>query len=89
MPTKIIILKLAKYSCFHICCVDDAKVVDWIFPWSKLIFQPGSNKHNTEMGNQKHTAQRQKIKIDKDVVYDKIIKTNERNLKICENYLFN
>ena len=41
------------------------------------------------MGNQKHTAQRQKIKIDKDVVYDKIIKTNERNLKICENYLFN
>jgi len=41
------------------------------------------------MGNQKHTAQRREIKINKVVIDDKITKTNEKKLKICENHLLN
>ena len=47
MPTKPL-----KYSCFRISNVDDAKVIDWICIWSKLIFQPESNKHCIKSENQ-------------------------------------
>jgi len=67
MPTNMTIFKSPKYSCFRICNVDDAKVIviDRICTCSKLIFQPESNKHRTKMGNQKHTAQRRKIKTNR------------------------
>jgi len=67
--TKMIIIKSLEYSCFRICNVDDAKiiVIDRICTCSKLIFQSESNKHRTKMENQKHTAQRRKIKTDRVV----------------------
>ena len=58
-----------KYSCLQICNVDDVKVIviDRICSYSKLIFQPESNKHRTKTENQKHTAQRLEIKTNKVV----------------------
>jgi len=49
--------------------VDDAKVIviDRICTCSKLTFQPELNKHRTKTRNQKHTAQRRKIKTNKVV----------------------
>jgi len=67
MPINMTIFISPEYSCFRICNVDDAKVIDQIYTCSKLIFQPESNKHRTKTGNQKHTAQRRKIKINKVV----------------------
>ena len=61
------IFKSPKYLCLQICNVDDAKVIDRICTCSKLIFQPESNKHCTKAGNQKHTAQRRKIKTNRVV----------------------
>jgi len=65
--TNMTIFKSLKYSCFRICNVDDAKVIviDRICTCSKLIFQPESNKHRTKTGNQKHTAQKRKIKTNR------------------------
>jgi len=40
----------------------------------KIISQPESNKHCTKTGNQKHTAQRRKIKIKKVVLDNEITK---------------
>jgi len=56
MPTNMTIFKPPKYSCCRICNVGDAKVIDWICTWSKLIFQPESNKHRIKTKNKKHTA---------------------------------
>ena len=83
--TNMTILKSPKYSCLRICNVDDAKiiVIDRICTCSKIIFQPESNKHRTKTGNQKHTAQRRKIKTE-SFRDDEITKTNERKQKICE-----
>jgi len=64
MPTNMIIFNSLEYSCLRICNVDDAKVIIRICTYSKLIFQPESNKHRTKTGNQKHTAQRREIKIN-------------------------
>jgi len=67
--TNMTIFMSLKYSCLHICNVGDAKVIviDRICTCSKLIFQPESNKHRTKTENQKHTAQRRKIKTNKVV----------------------
>ncbi|KEH26917.1 hypothetical protein MTR_6g079360 [Medicago truncatula] len=45
--TNITIFKSSEYSCLQICNVDDDKVIviDRINTYSKLIFQPKSNKH--------------------------------------------
>jgi len=56
MPTNMTIFKYPKYSCVHICSVDDAKIIDLICTWSKLIFKSKSNKHHTNMGNREHTV---------------------------------
>jgi len=84
MPTNMTIFKPPKYLCFLICNVDDAKVINWICIWSKQIFLRGSNKHRTKTGNQKHTAQRREIKINKVVLDDEITKPTKEKLKICE-----
>jgi len=62
--TNMIIFKSPEYSCLQICNVDDAKVIviDRICTYSKLVFQPKSNKHRPKTENQKHTALRRKIK---------------------------
>ena len=84
--TNMTILKSPEYSCLRICNVDDAKVIviDRICTCSKIIFQPESNKHRTKTGNQKHTAQRRKIKTE-SFIDDEITKTNERKQKIIIN----
>jgi len=64
--TNMTILKSPEYSCLRICSVDDV-IIDRIYTCSKLIFQHESNKHHTKTGNQKHTAQRRKIKTNKVV----------------------
>ena len=63
------ILKSPEYSCLRICNVDDAKVIviDRICTYSKLTFQPESNKHRTKTKNQKHIAQRREVKTNKVV----------------------
>ena len=65
----MIIFMSLGYLCLRICNVDDAKVIviDRICTCSKLIFQPESNKQRTKTGNQKHTAQRRKIKTNRVV----------------------
>ena len=67
--TNMTIFKSPKYSCLRICNADDAKfiVIDQMCTFSKLIFQPESNKHRTMTENQKHTAQRREIKINRVV----------------------
>ena len=75
--TNMTIFKYPEYN------VDDVKVIDRICSCSKLIFQPESNKYRTKTGNQKHTAQRRKIKT-KSCRDGEITKTNERKQKICE-----
>ena len=67
--TNMTMLKSLEYSCLQICNVDDAKVIviDRICTCSKLIFQPESNKYRTKTRNQKHTAQRRKIKTNRVV----------------------
>jgi len=67
MPTNTTIFMSLKYSSLRICNVDDAKVVDRICTCSKLIFQPESNKHRTETGNQKQVVWRQEIKTNRVV----------------------
>jgi len=65
--TNMTIFKSLEYSCLWICNVDGAKVIviDWIFTFSKLIFQPESNKHRTKTGNKKinHTKTENQNKI--------------------------
>jgi len=85
--TNITILKSPEYSCLRICNIDDAKVIviDWICTYSKLIFQPESNKHRTKTGNQKHTAQRWEIKTNRVVSETtKSQKQTKENRKLCE-----
>jgi len=53
MPTNMTVLKSPEYSSFRICNVDDAKVIDQICTYSKLVFQPESNKHRTKTGKTK------------------------------------
>jgi len=67
MTTNITIFKSPKYSCFHICNIDDAKIIDGICTCSKLIFQHGSNKHPNKTKDKKNTAQRQEIKTNRVV----------------------
>jgi len=72
MPTNMTdttIFMSPEYLCLRICNVGDAKVIviDRICTCSKLIFQPESNKHRTKTRNQKHTAQRRKIKTNRVV----------------------
>jgi len=81
MPTNMNILKPPKYTYFWIWNVDNAKVIDWICTWSKLIFKSESNKYHTMMRNKKHTVQSWEIKINKIVLNDEITNTNERTLK--------
>ena len=67
--TNMTILKSPEYVYLRICNVDNVKVIviDRICTCSKLIFQPESNKHRTKTKNQKHTAQRRKIKTNRVV----------------------
>ena len=47
MPTNNMIKsKSPEYPCFWICNVD-AKIIDWICDWLKLIFQYEANEHRT------------------------------------------
>jgi len=80
MPTNMTIFKSPEYSYLQICNVDDTKaiVINQIYTCSKLIFQPESNKHRTETGNQKHTAQRREIKTNR-VVQRRRNHKNKRN----------
>ncbi|AET03336.1 hypothetical protein MTR_8g067900 [Medicago truncatula] len=71
------IFKSPEYSCVRICNVK-VIFIDRICSCSNLIFQPESNKHRTKMGNQKHTAQRRKIKTTVSFRDDEITKTDER-----------
>ncbi|KEH25048.1 cysteine protease, putative [Medicago truncatula] len=72
------IFKSPEYSYLWICNVDDNKVIDRICTCSKLIFQPGSNKHRSKTGNQKHIAQRREIKTNR-VVQRRQNHKNKRN----------
>jgi len=80
--TNMTIFMSLEYSCLRICNVDDAKfiVINPICTCSKLIFQPKSNKHRTKTGNQKYTAQRQKIKTTQSC-----LKTTKSQKQTTEN----
>jgi len=84
--TSMTILKSPEYPRLRICNVDDAKVIviDRICTCSKLIFQPESNQHRTETGNQKHTAQRREIKTSRVVQRRRNHKNKRKKKKICE-----
>jgi len=88
--TNMIIIKSPEYSCLRICNVDDAKiiVIDRICTCSKLIFQPKSNKHHTKTGNQKHTAQRRKIKTNRVVQRRQNHKNKQKKTENMWNHLF-
>jgi len=85
MPTNMTIFMSPEYSCLRICNIDDAKVtvIDRICTCSKLIFQPESNKLCTKTGNQKHTAQRREIKINRVVQRRRNHKNKRKKQKIC------
>jgi len=83
MHTNMIIFKSLEYSCLQICNVDDAKVIDRICTYSKLIFQPQVNTVlRREIKNTLHKDG--KSKQTEPCRDDKITKTKERKLKICE-----
>ena len=65
--TNMTILKSPEYSCLQMCNVDDSKVIviDRICTFSKLIFQPESNKHRTKMGNQNKQSRSETTKSQK------------------------
>ncbi|RHN47282.1 hypothetical protein MtrunA17_Chr7g0251261 [Medicago truncatula] len=41
-----------EYLCLQICNIDDIKIIDCIYTYSKLIFQSESNKYYTKTENQ-------------------------------------
>ena len=87
MPTNMTILKSLKYSCLRICNIDDAKVIviDRIYTFSKLIFQPEYQINTAlrrEIKNAPHKDR--KSKQTESFRDDEITKTNERKQKICE-----
>jgi len=45
MPTDM--TKVFRISCLRICNVDDVKVIEWIWIWSRLFFQ--QNQLNTTL----------------------------------------
>jgi len=63
----MIIFKFSEYLCLRICNVEDAKIIDWLYTCSNLIFQPEYNKHRTKTKHKKHTTQRRKIKTNRFV----------------------
>jgi len=70
--------------------LDDAKVIDRICTYSKLIFQHESNKHRTKMKNKKHTALKWEIKTNRIVQRRRNHKNKwKKKPKICGNHLFN
>jgi len=36
VPTNMVIFKSPEYACLWICNIDNTKVIDWIFIYSKL-----------------------------------------------------
>jgi hypothetical protein len=76
MFTNMTVFKSLKYSCLKICNFDDVKVIDWIYTFSKIIFQPESNNHQTIMGNKKQTVG-EKSKQTNSCKDNEITKTNE------------
>jgi len=48
MPINMNMFKLLEYSCPCICNIDSIRVIDWIYIWSKLIFQFKLNKQDTK-----------------------------------------
>jgi len=88
--TNMTLFKSPEYSCIRICNVDDVKiiVIDRICTCSKLIFQPGSNKHRTKTGNKNTLHKDDKSKQTESCRDDEITKTNERKQKMW-NHLFN
>jgi len=86
MTTNITIFKSPKYSCFHICNIDDAKIIDGICTCSKLIFQHGSNKHPNKTEDKKTPHKDRKLKQIESCKDDEITKTNDRRLKTCGSH---
>jgi len=88
--TNMTILKYLEYSCLRICNVDGAKVIviDRICTFSKLIFQPESNKHRTKTGNKKHTTQRREIKTNRVVQRRRNHKNKRKKTENMWNHLF-